>query len=383
MIIRNGAVFAHGTAFENKTIEINKDRITALCEDSHEVQMYDATGCYVVPGFVDIHFHGCVGHDFCDMDLDGLIKMAEYELSKGITAICPATMTLPKEDLLNIFSTGRAYALWCRKQSASGKTSRATDLVGINLEGPFISHEKKGAQNPDYIAVPNIELIMELEKTAPGLLKLITIAPETGGALDFIKKMHEKINISLGHTTADYSTAKAAFDAGAKHVTHLFNAMSPLTHRDSGVIGAAFDAKDIFVELICDGVHLSDTVIRMAFQLFTDERIVLISDSMMATGMPDGRYSLGGLAVDVKGKLATLEDKTLAGSVTNLTDCFRHGVEIGIPLESALKAATINPAKAIGIAEDYGSIDVGKIANILILNKDLSIKDIFFHGKKL
>lgn len=420
MIIKNGTVFMSNASFQKADIVLKNDTIVQVCtgvcpsdmmgafsDTQGSPDIYDASDCYVVPGFTDIHFHGCVGHDLCNGDLDGLHMMAEYELSCGITQICPATMTLSEEKLSSIVSYVKEYHDMAAgaKNSVSHNTvagvkssvshnvtvgvkvTSATtlfgaQLVGINLEGPFISHAKKGAQNPDYIVAPDREMFLRLKEKAPSLIKLITIAPETENAMDFIEEFHKEIAISIGHTAADYQTAKTAFDKGAKHVTHLFNAMPPFAHRDAGVIGAAFDAKGTYVELICDGVHISDSVIRSVFALFGEDRVVLISDSMMAAGMPDGTYTLGGQPVHVKCSFATLEDGTLAGSVTNLMKCFLHAVSIGIPLESALKAVTINPARAIGVDDRYGSIEASKTANLLILNRDLSLRDVFFRGQR-
>ena len=255
-------------------------------------------------------------------------------------------------------------------------------LCGIHLEGPFIAAEKKGAQNPAYIREPDIGMFHRLQEAAQGLIRLITIAPETAHAMDFIRELHEQVHISLGHTTSDYDTAYEAFGLGADHVTHCFNAMPGFTHRAPGVIGAAADAPHVMPELICDGVHIHPSAVRGAFSMFGGERMILISDSMRAAGMPDGAYTLGGLNVEVKGNRATLADGTLAGSVTNLYQCFRHAVDAGIPLESALKAVTINPAKSIGADADYGGISMGKMADLLILNPDLSIRNIIFHGVK-
>lgn len=388
MLLQNGSVFIHGTHFEDVTVEISKDKIVALHPPSEIFQhaealdenpmVYDATGCYIVPGFLDIHFHGCIGIDFCDNQPKGLEKIAAYQLENGITGICPATMTMPEPVLSDIIFRAKQYREKPHPFSAVG-----ADLLGIHLEGPFISPAKVGAQNPNYILSPDIEMFRRLQKIAPDLLKVITIAPETKGAFEFIEAIHKDIVISLGHTNADYETAKTAFDKGARQVTHLFNAMPPFSHRKPGVIGAAFDTKDTCAELICDGIHLSDTAIRFAFQLFTDNRIILISDSMMAAGMEPGCYSLGGQTVNVAGNVATLKDGTIAGSVSNLMQCFQHAVNIGIPLESALKAVTINPARAIGEANTLGSIEQGKVANLLILNKDLSIRHIIFHGHQL
>lgn len=370
MKIINGLVFRENQGFIRETLYVENGRFT---DHSTDDTVIDADGCYVIPGLIDVHFHGCVGHDFCDASPEGLAAMAEYELSQGVTSICPASMTLAKEVLVDICKNGKSFA---EKQ----KNPSQSRLVGINLEGPFICYEKRGAQNPEYIIDASYEALEEWQHASGGLVKLLTIAPETAGAMDFIKKVkssHLKdISISIGHTTSDYDTAMEAFKNGADHVTHLFNAMPGFTHRAPGVIGAAFDTKNCFAEMICDGVHIHPSAIRTAFSMFTDDRIILISDSMMAAGMPDGMYALGGQDVIVKGNHATLKDGTLAGSVTNLADCMRTAVSMGISLASAVKCATINPARSIGIDSNYGSLEVGKVADFVLLNPDLSLREV-------
>lgn len=380
MVIQNGTVFLHGKSFEKKNVELDQNKIKAILDTAgKDTEVYDASGCYVIPGLVDLHFHGCVGCDISDHNIEDIAKMAAYELRNGITAICPATMTLPEADLSAVMTTAGKYLSDCPADSVSG-----ADLVGINLEGPFVSQAKRGAQNPEYICDPDLSFLHRLLALAPGLAKLITLAPELPGAADFIKEASKDITISLGHSTADYRTAKEAFELGARHVTHLFNAMPPFAHRDTGIVGAAFDDDRVHVELISDGIHVSDPMIRAVFRLYTDDRIILISDSMRAAGMPDGSYTLGGQAVTVNGKLATLADGTIAGSVTNLMNCMRYAVrEAGIPLESAVKAATINPARELGIEQNYGQITEGAMADLVILTPDLEIKDIIFKGKAL
>jgi N-acetylglucosamine-6-phosphate deacetylase len=380
MVIQNGTVFLHGKSFEKKNVELDQNRIKAILDTAgKDTEVYDASGCYVIPGLVDLHFHGCVGCDISDHNIEDIARMAAYELQNGITAICPATMTLPETELSAVMKTAGKYLSDCPADSVSG-----ADLVGINLEGPFVSQAKRGAQNPEYICDPDLSFLHRLLALAPGLAKLITLAPELPGAADFIKEASKDIIISLGHSTADYRTAKEAFELGARHVTHLFNAMPPFAHRDTGIVGAAFDDDRVHVELISDGIHVSDPMIRAAFRLYTDDRIILISDSMRAAGMPDGSYTLGGQAVTVNGKLVTLADGTIAGSVTNLMNCMRYAVrEAGIPLESAVKAATINPARELGIEQNYGQITEGAMADLIILTPDLEIKDIIFKGKVL
>lgn len=376
MVIRGGMVFEQAGAFTEKDIYIDGERITAVEATKNiknDTGVINAEGCYVIPGLIDLHFHGCVGYDFCDGTQEAIKAMAEYELQNGITSINPATMTLGEEELLAIARNAAAY-------QRAGHTEGA-ELVGINMEGPFISLEKKGAQNPKYIHRPDAEMFARIQKAAEGMIRICVVAPEQEGAMEFIDACRDQVVVSVAHTTADYDTAREAFARGARQVTHLYNAMPAFSHRAPGVIGAAYDS-DCMAELICDGIHVHPSVIRATFQMFGDERIILISDSMMATGMPDGAYSLGGLAVTVKGNLATLtEDGTIAGSATNLMDCLRYAVKTAkLPLASAVKCASVNPAKALGLFADRGSLDVGKYADIVILDQELQIRQIIKRG---
>lgn len=368
MIIKNGTIFTEEGKFCNGNIGIEGDKIS----DVHRGEVIDATGLYVLPGLIDIHFHGCAGFDFCDGTAISLEKMSQYQLQNGITSICPASMTLPEEKLMEIFANAAGYS------SEKGAT-----VVGINMEGPFISREKKGAQNEKYICNPNKDMYERLQKSANGLIKLISIAPETEGAMEFIEKIHSEVTVSLGHTMADYETAFEAFKRGARHVTHLYNAMPPYNHRQPGLIGASCDNEKVTVELICDNVHCHPSTVRTTFKMFGDDRIVFISDSMMACGMEDGQYKLGGQDVTVKGRRAILTDLgNIAGSVTNLMECLRIAVkEMNIPLESAVKCVTANPARAIGIYDNYGSLTLGKQADMVLLDKNLDIKYVIKAGK--
>ncbi|PHV69428.1 N-acetylglucosamine-6-phosphate deacetylase [Sporanaerobium hydrogeniformans] len=376
MLIKNGLVFTDSYVFLPKDILTTNHQVTDILPpftDSFKtaLDVYDATNCYVIPGLTDIHFHGCMNHDFCEGTPEAIEAIATYQLSQGITTICPATMTLPKETLIQICQVAGNY---------KPLKPQAT-LCGINLEGPFLSLEKKGAQNATYLHKPDNTMLRHLLDASHQLIKLVAIAPEEEGALECIKQFKKEVVFSLAHTTADYDKATQAFKAGASHVTHLYNAMPSFTHRAPGVIGAAFDAPHCQVELICDGIHIHPSVVRATFKLFGDERVILVSDSMMACGMPNGKYKLGDQTVHVNQNRATLEDGTIAGSVTHLMDCMRIAVSMGIPLESAIKATTINPAKSIGIDNDYGSITPGKIANLAILRKDLSLQAVIFEGK--
>ena len=372
MRITGGQVFDLEQGFVSRDVCFDGEKLE---QSSADGKTYDASGCYVIPGLTDLHFHGCVGEDFSDATPDGLQKMAEYELSRGVTQICPAGMTLGEDQLTRICQNAAAHR---------AKNPGGAELVGLHLEGPFLCKAKKGAQNEAFLHDPDPAMLHRLQQAAQGMVKLVTLAAEQPGALEFIRSAQEDgITVSLGHTTADYDTACAAYEAGARQATHLFNAMPPFTHRAPGVVGAAFDHPQVKVELISDGVHIHPSVVRAVFQLFGAGRVILISDSLRATGMPDGRYPFGGQEIEVHGNRATMADdpNTLAGSVSDLMACMRSAVSFGIPLHDAVRAAAVNPAQVLGIFDRLGSLDVGKTANLAILDRDLNLKDVFFRGQ--
>ena len=370
IIIENGAIFRPDNEFHKGTIVITNGRITnEIPEDAERI---DAEGMYVIPGLTDIHFHGCMGHDFCEGTQEALRAISEYEAINGITTICPATMTLPENELTRIMRAARDF----RRDNPQ--------LVGINLEGPFISHSKKGAQNPAYIIPPDTAMLGRLQEESGGLIRIATVAPETEGAISFIKEAKSTARISIAHTACDYKTAMEAFEAGASHVTHLYNAMNPVKHREPGPIIAALES-GAMVELICDGIHVHPAVVRSTIKAFGADRVIFISDSLEATGMPDGEYMLGGLKFIKRGRRATLEDGlTIAGSVANLMECMKRAVlEMGVRLEDAVRCSAVNPVKAIGLEETYGRIEDGRIANVVIMDKDLSLMNVIKEGRLL
>ena len=372
MRITGGQVFDLEQGFVSRDVCFDGEKLE---QSSADGKTYDASGCYVIPGLTDLHFHGCVGEDFSDATPDGLQKMADYELSRGVTQICPAGMTLGEDQLTRICQNAAAHR---------AKNPGGAELVGLHLEGPFLCKAKKGAQNEAFLHDPDPAMLHRLQQAAQGMVKLVTLAAEQPGALEFIRSAQEDgITVSLGHTTADYDTACAAYEAGARQATHLFNAMPPFTHRAPGVVGAAFDHPQVKVELISDGVHIHPSVVRAVFQLFGAGRVILISDSLRATGMPDGRYPFGGQEIEVHGNRATMADdpNTLAGSVSDLMACMRSAVSFGIPLHDAVRAAAVNPAQVLGIFDRLGSLDVGKTANLAILDQNLNLKDVFFRGQ--
>ncbi|MCM1188683.1 MAG: N-acetylglucosamine-6-phosphate deacetylase [bacterium] len=365
MIIKNGTVFLEDKTFAVKDIYVENGRIAENSSLVTDDTVIDASGLYVLPGLIDIHSHGAVGYDFSDGNTDGLKEILKYEYSHGITSYCPTSMTVEKEKIKEIFSSVKN---WREEEGMS-------HIVGFNMEGPFLDVSKKGAHREECILLPDVSFFRECNASCGGKIRLVTLAPNIDGAEEFIRELKDETVISLGHSAADYDTAKKAFEAGASHVTHLFNAMNPLSHRAPGLIGAAAERSDCYAELICDGIHVHESMVRAAFRLFP-ERIVLISDSMRAAGMENGTYDLGGQQVTVDGRLATLKDGTIAGSVTNVFDGMKNAVSFGIPLGEAIAAATANPAKSIGIYDIAGSLTPGKRADILLTDKNLNLKKV-------
>ena len=347
MIIKNGLVWEESGSFRKKelVVDTTTHRIAETAEDD---TVFDAEGLYVIPGLVDVHIHGARGHDFSDGNSKGLAEIAQYLHSCGVTSFCPTSMTLPEEQLTAAFATINDVP------DAAGYAH----IAGIHMEGPYLSPEKKGAQKASYLHAPDAAMFRRLSAASGNKIRIITIAPELPGSDAFIREFKDTVAISLGHSTASYEIAENAFAAGANHVTHLFNAMPPLHHRDPGIIGAAADCPHAMAEIICDGIHIHPSVIRNAFRMFGNDRMILISDAMRATGMEDGEYELGGQPVIKKGRLATLKDGTIAGSATNLFDCMKNAVQFGIPLGVAVKAATCNPAKSIECSQEIGTLAV-------------------------
>lgn len=383
MIIDHVKVFTEDKKFTDGGIVIKNGTIEQVYTEGKrpqtEDEVLDGKGMYAIPGLIDLHFHGCKGDDFCDGSRDAIARIAEYEASVGVTAIAPATMTLPVEELEQILRVAAEY-----KKGPHSK--KEADFVGINMEGPFISPAKKGAQDERNIIPCDVKVCERFLEVSEGLVKFMGIAPEESeNAVSFIEAVKDKVNVSLAHTNADYDTAMAAFNAGADHAVHLYNAMPAFTHRAPGVIGAVYDSKHVMAEIICDGVHIHPAAVRATFEMMGEDRMILISDSMRAAGMPDGSYTLGGLDVNVVGNRATLaSDGAIAGSVTNLMDCMKTAVKtMSIPLETAVACATINPAKSLGIDAEYGSIRAGKKAHIVLMDQELNVQQVIKDGELL
>ncbi len=370
MIIKNALVYS-SSGFEKRTLYIKDGRFVNESAIGSDDAVIDADGMYAIPGLIDIHFHGAVGKDFCDASEESISKIAEFEGKNGVLAICPATMTLSEEQLMSIMKAAKEHT----------NTSGA-DLVGINMEGPYISMSKVGAQNPAYVMTANEGMFDRLMEASGGLIKLVDIAPEVPGNIDFIEKYADKVRISLAHMVSGYDDAKKAFQKGAKHLTHLYNAMPGITHREPGPIIAALE-EGATVELISDGIHVHPAMIRFTFKTFGSDKVILISDSLESTGLPDGDYMLGGQKVTVCGKRAVLTEKpdTIAGGSICLFENMQYAInEAGIEPIDAIRAASENPAKAIGIDADYGTLEEGRYGNVLLCDEHFELKQVIKKG---
>lgn len=329
----------------------------------------DLSGCTVVPGFIDIHTHGAMGGDTCDAEEKSLAGMSQHLARHGVTSFCPTTMTLPFDQLAQSLRVARDY---------HGYECGAY-IHGVNMEGPYISAAKKGAQCGDYIRKPDFEEFLKLHEICP--VCLVDVAPEAEGANEFAARAKAYCTVSAAHTNSDYETAARAFEGGFSHATHLFNAMTQLNSRAPGVVGAVFDSDSVTAELICDGFHIAPATLRIAFQILGEERSVIVSDAMMASGLADGDFELGGQKVYVRDGKALLADGTIAASTTNLYDEFRNVLRFGIPFRQALKSCTINPARVIHADRETGSIAQGKRADLLVLDRDMEIRMVIIRGE--
>ena len=370
MFLINAKIINDDFQLVEADLKIEENRIADIGEklSYQETDMViDCKGYILAPGFVDIHIHGCAGADTCDGTREAIETMAEFLLSKGITSFCPTTMTLDKESVKKSVEAVRT----CMENPCKGAA-----IVGINMEGPFIAEGRKGAHKAEYIIKPSLEWFEEIQKASGNAIKLVSVAPEQDEE-GFIEKVKDSCVVSIAHTVTNFDGAKASFDRGVCHATHLFNAMPGLSHREPGVVGAILDDERVTGELICDGYHVHPAVLKMAFKVLGD-RAIIISDSMRANGLEEGEISdLGGQVVTVSGGRATLEDGTLAGSVSNLHEEVKNLVSYGVPLTQAVKSASYLPAKRIGLEKEIGSIAVGKKADIVVLDEELNIAAVY------
>jgi N-acetylglucosamine-6-phosphate deacetylase len=373
MIFRNASVFYQGT-FQNLDVQIKEDRIVMVKKviTDQDDEETDCFGKQLLPGLVEIHSHGCMGYDFSTASVEEMEIMRAFYLSLGITSIAATIMTMGTKEL-------KKAAQIIKK--AIQMDSKGNRIVGINMEGPFLEASKKGAHDEKYLIPIDSKLFDELDALSGNNIKLVDIDPDLKGAMEFIKKYSKDKTISLAHTGCNYDTAMKAFDLGATHITHLFNAMNGLHHREPGIIGALSD-RDVHAEIICDGIHIHPSVIRLMFHL-CPEKMIIVSDSMSASGLEDGEYVLGGLPVHVENKKATLADGTIAGSTTNLYESMVNAIRFGATKEKAILSASLIPAKALNLQKEIGSIEVGKKADMILTDTYFRIEQVYLSGKRV
>lgn len=374
MNYKNAMIYTPRFRFELGAFSVQDGRFTQVLGEP-AADAVDLEGAYVIPGLIDVHTHGNSGYDFSDGSDEGMSTMAKYLASCGITSFAPTSLTLPYEQLAKAYATARN--LLERKEQG------VATVRGIHMEGPFFSMAKKGAQNGEYLRLPDYVAFKALNEGCGNLIKIADVAPELPDAEDFIRSAKADCTVSIAHTDTDYDHAAKAIAAGATHMTHLYNGMNGIHHRKPGPIVAAAEAENVSAELISDGLHVHPAAVRFAFRVFGAERMVLISDSLRCCGMPDGEYEIGGQQAFLSGGVARLADGTLAGSATNVYDCMLRAISFGIPREDAIRAATWNPARQLGCLAEVGSIETGKVADFVICDAALSRKAVYLAGQRL
>ena len=376
MFYKNARIFASDCRFHHGAFEVTADgRFGQVLPDRIPEDAYDLEGATVIPGLVEVHSHGNSGFDFSDGDYEGLVQMARYYLSCGVTSFAPASMTLPYEVLEKAFVTAKLFA----EENPAG----CAKLRGIHMEGPYFSYAKRGAQNPDYLKTPDFEGFQKLYEASGGLVRIVDVAPELDGAKEFIRRASKLCTVGIAHTDCDYEQAKTAIAAGVTHLTHLYNGMPPIGHRNPGAIPAAAECPRVRAELICDGLHAHPAAVRLAFAMFGAERMILVSDSGRCAGREEGtEFDLGGQRAKVVGGVARLlSNGTIACSATNLWQCLINAISFGIPEEAAVRACTINPAASLGVQGIVGSIATGRQADFVVCSPDYAKKRVYLAGK--
>ena len=374
MLYKNAYIYTKDRRFVHGSFRVENGIFTEVLDTVPKESGEELGGACVIPGLVDIHTHGNSGADFSDGELEGLKKMAAYSAKNGVTSFAPTSMTLPYDVIARAFDTAVRYR--------ADRPETGARVMGVHMEGPYFSEKKKGAQNADYLKLPDYEGFRTLYDNCGGIVRIVDVAAELDGAAEFAAQASRLCTVSIAHTDAAYEDACRVLDAGASHLTHLFNAMPPIHHRRPGVIGAGAERENVVAELICDGLHVHPSIVRMAFRLFPG-RVCIISDSLRCCGMPDGEYELGGQQVFLSGGVARLADGTLAGSATNLYTCMQNVIRFGIPAEDAVAAATIIPAREIGCADTVGSIEPGKLADFVVCGSELERRAVYIGGVRV
>lgn len=368
--ICNANVYSAGH-FEKKNLFINNGKIAF--NGNNDCEVIDAEGKILIPGFIDIHIHGAVGCDFNDGSEDSIEKIACFAASHGTTSLLGTTSTIGRDD------AKKAIAVIAEKMKTG---TRGANILGLHMEGPFFNPSALGAQNPEFVQSPSSEKLEYMLGNNASALKLLALAPEQEGAFELIEELSKAgIRTAIGHTAADYDCASRALDAGCNMLTHFYNAMTPLKHRDPGVVGAVFENGNADIQLICDFIHVHPAAVKVAVKNVGEDHVIMISDAISGTGLGDGKYKLGGLDIFVKDGVARIAEGNLAGSTLTLDTAFKNMLGIGFTIETVIKFLSENPAKAIGVADRKGYIKEGFDADMILLDDDFNVSMTFVGGK--
>jgi N-acetylglucosamine-6-phosphate deacetylase len=375
LLLKHGEIYTQNEIIYNGDLLISNGKISSIGKNlsTNDAEVIDLKGKKIVPGFIDIHIHGGVGHDTMDATYEALNAISIHLAKHGVTSFCPTTMTMDIPYILN--------ALKNINETMKKKTAGA-QILGAYVEGPFISKEHKGAQDEKYIIPPDKNLFDEFLEIAGGNIKVIALAPEKDPDGSFVEHVTKKgVKVSLGHTNATYEEMKNGVEHGATIAVHTYNGMKGLHHREPGALGEVFLDDRIYSEVIVDFIHTHPASVKLLIKIKGTDKVILISDAMSACGLGDGEYKLGGQKVFVKNGEARLESGSLAGSTLTLDKAVKNITSLGVPLFEACKMASLNPAKAIGVDDRKGSIEVGKDADIVVLNNDLTVYMTIIEGK--
>ena len=380
MLIKNVKLITPYEVMTGHAVIIKKGKIVdilpqeSVISDEYD-EIIDGKGYFLAPGFVDIHNHGNSGFDIMDATDDALNHIGAFHLKNGVTSYLGTVITSSYENIIKAIDNVANYK--------NGKD--VSQILGIHLEGPFFAVEKKGAQPEIYIKKPDMEAMKKILEASKGKLKMVSIAPETEGALDVISYLKEnEVSISMAHTTATYDEARKGVDHGITVATHIYNGMRTFSHREPGVVGLSLVDDRVYCEMIYDRIHLHDGAVKIVLKIKGPDKTILISDAMRAAGLKDGDYELGGQKVIVKGGAARLENGSLAGSTLNLHDAVYNLVNyLDVPIHEAVRMASLTPAKAIKVDKNKGSIEVGKDADLILIDKDINILETIIAGKAI